>query len=385
VNELVIPEYLKDEAKRLAIPTETAEGILAAYAPHAVEFSKLEREAAGITDAMPTAAREVRLALMRVRTGSDKTRKLLKAESLVRGRAIDGLHALVEMKVGPLEQRMLAIEKAEERAAAARLAALVADRMAKIAGLVESADPYAASVGSMTETQFADFLAALTTMRDQRLAVEAKAAAEAKAKAEAEAAERKRADEERRAQAARLAELEAERIAAMAREAEAKRIADEKEAAARKAIADEIAKRQAVELAAKQEADRQAAAARKAIADQIHQREEAQRRADAIEAAARQAELERVRQEAARKRVEQEKAAELEAERKRAEELARQQPDATKLRLFAAQLLAMETPALTSDYGKEAARKIIVEITKLSDRILATADKLEGKEQGGAK
>jgi hypothetical protein len=385
MGELVVPEYLKAEAQRLAIPTETADNIIAAYAPHAAAFLELERHAADVTDAQPKAARGIRLALVKVRTGSNKTRVALKAELLQRTRAIDGLNAIVEMKVAPLEARMEEIEKAEERAVAAKKAALLADRMAKIAGLVESPEPYATSVGNMTEEQFVDFLAALTTMRDQRLAAQAKAEAEAKAKAEAEAAERQRLEEERRAQAARLAELEAERIAAMAREAEAKRIADEKEAAARKAIADEIAKRQAAELAAKQEADRQAAAARKAIADQVRQREEAQRRADAIEEAARQAELERVRQEESHKRFLQAKADEEAADRKRAEELARQQPDATKLRLFSAQLLAMETPALTSDYGKEVERKIIVEITKLSDRVLATADRLEGKEHGGAK
>jgi colicin import membrane protein len=171
----------------------------------------------------------------------------------------------------------------------------------------------------------------------------------------------------------------------MAREAEAKRIADEQAAAARKAIADEIAKREAAELAAKQEADRQAAVARKAIADQIRQREEAQRRADAIEAAARQAELERVRQEAARVRAEQEKAAALEAERKRAEGLARQQPDATQLRCLAMKIAGIALPVLASDAGRDAVGKIAAEIDRLSKRILATADKLEGKEQGGAK
>jgi hypothetical protein len=304
---------------------------------------------------------------------------------LQRTRAIDGLNAIVEMKVAPLEARMEEIEKAEERAAAARLAALVEKRYGMIAATDTDPEPYRESIGRMEEHQFQDLLAALTTMRDQRVAAAAKAEAEAKAKAEAEAAERKRLDEERRAQAARLAELEAERIAAMAREAEAKRIADEKEAAARKAIADEIAKRQATELAAKQEADRQAAAARKAIADQIRQREEAQRRADAIEAAARHAELERVRLEAARVRAEQEKAAVLEADRKRAEELTRQQPDAVKLRLLADRLGELDLPVLTSDAGREAMIKISVEISRLAGRILATADKIGGPEKGGAK
>ncbi|MCJ7831454.1 MAG: hypothetical protein MUP86_02910 [Dehalococcoidia bacterium] len=386
MNELTTtPEALKAAIQPFDLPHDATDGILSAYAPHVRDFVDLEREAAEVTAAMPAAARKVRLALTKVRTGSEKVRKALKADLLVRGRAIDGLNAFVLMKLTPVEDRMADIEKAEERAEQKRFEDLVAARMAKIAVLTECPDPYGASVGQMTEAQFADLLTALATIRDQRIAAQAKAEVEAKAKVEAEASERLRLEAERKAQAERLAVLEAERRAEQAKAAEERRIAAQQAAAQQKALADEILRRRAAELAAKKAAEDQAAAQRKAIADQIAQREAAQRRADAIEEAARQAELERVRQEAARVRAEEEKAAALESERKRDEELSRQQPDATKLRDLAARLSLLVLPAMSSSTGEEAMAKVSAEIGRLAARIRATADKIGGPEKGGAK
>ena len=50
-------------------------------------------------------ARETRLALKDIRVSAEKTRKALKADSLRKGKAIDGIYNMLDYAIRPLEKR----------------------------------------------------------------------------------------------------------------------------------------------------------------------------------------------------------------------------------------------------------------------------------------
>jgi hypothetical protein len=249
----IIPARLVAKARELALPDTLARDLLAAYSPFASAITDIKAKIAETDALTPDAAREFRLATVKIRTGSDKVRKELKADSLLRGKAIDGLNALVEIEATAVETAMEDIERAAARAEAARVLKLRDERRALIAPYV--ADPAAYLVEAMTEEVFAE---ALTTFK---FAAEARAAAAAKVAADAEAA--RLADEARakaRAEAdmlaaAEAARLRAEEAAARAAAAAAAKVEADKQAAA-KAAADALA------AAAQREADAKAAAER---------------------------------------------------------------------------------------------------------------------------
>jgi len=200
-------------------------------------------------------AREVRLGLKKVRCDVENTRKALKADSLARSKAIDGFANVLKYLCEPIENKLMEVEQYAERQEAARIAALVADRMAAL--MAVDADPTAYNLGVMTEEIFVGVLHAATqTKADRdRLAAQAEADIIAREKAEADERERIRKENERlkkeaakrdaELKAEREAKEKAEREAADAKRKEADRIAAEKAAEEAKAKADKEAKRKA--------------------------------------------------------------------------------------------------------------------------------------------
>jgi hypothetical protein len=274
-SDLIIPEPLKAKARELALPDSLAGDLLSAYAPFAIAGGEIKTRIAATDTVTPALARDFRLAMVKVRTGSDKKRKDLKADSLLRGKAIDGMHAMIEMEASAVERAMDEIEKAAERAEAARIAKLREDRLATLRPFVT--DPSAYAVEKMTDAAFAELA------ESSRLAYEARERAriesEAKAKAHAEA-DRKAAEE---AAAARLEAAKAEAAARAKREAE--------EAAAKAAAAAEAKALAEKHAAAKAAADALAAAAkREAEAKAATERAEAERKAERERAARSEAE-----------------------------------------------------------------------------------------------
>jgi hypothetical protein len=291
-SDLIIPEPLKAKARELALPDSLAGDLLAAYAPYAIAGGEIRARIAAADTVTPALARDFRLAMVKVRTASDKKRKELKADSLLRGKAIDGLHAMIELEASAVERVMDEIEKAAERAEAARVAKLREDRLAMLRPYVTSPEVY--PVEKMTDMPFAELV------ESSRLAYEARERArieaEAKVKAQAEA-DRKAAEEAAvarleaaKAEAAAKAKREAEEAAAKAvAAAEAKALAERQAAA--KALDDAIA------LAAKREVDARYAA-EMAEAERKEERERAakaaadqSKRIAQMEAAARAARL----------------------------------------------------------------------------------------------
>jgi hypothetical protein len=254
-TDIIIPEPLRAKARELALPDSLAGDLLAAYAPYAVAGGEIKTRIAATDTVTPALARDFRLAMVKVRTASDKKRKELKADSLLRGKAIDGLHAMIELEASAVERAMDEIEKAAERAEAARIAKLREDRLAMIRPYVT--DPSAYAVEKMAAAAFAELAESsrLAYEARERARIEAEAKAKAQAEADRKAAEEAAAArlEAAKAEAAANAKREAERAAADAiAAAEAKALA-EKQAAA-KALDDAIA------LAAKREVDARYAA-----------------------------------------------------------------------------------------------------------------------------
>lgn len=224
MNDIIIPERLAAEARKLSIPDSLASDLLAAYAPYAVSGGEIKARVTAEATVTPDIARRARLDMAKIRTGADRCRKQLKADSLLRGKAIDGLCAMIELEAGAFEKQMEEIEKAAERAEAARVAKLREDRLAQLRPYVS--DPSMYQVERMTAEAFAELV------ESSRLAAEARAKAKA----------------------------DADRIAA--ENAEADRLAAEKAAAERL----ETAKREAAEKA-RMEAERAAEARRKKQAE----------------------------------------------------------------------------------------------------------------------
>ena len=228
---IIVPE-LEAEAKRLAIPMDIATTIVASFSPHMAKYTEATTGISEIKPDMPKSAREMRLNLVKVRTAADKTRKDLKAESLLRGKAIDGMAALITLKCQETETRLEEIEKSEERRIAAEKEKLRQKRASELAEFVDDVSIY--PVAEMTENQFASLLsgqklahlakiAAAKKAEEDRIAAEKAAAeAEAKRKEEERLAEIKRREEEAKERARLAAEAAEQRKQREAAEAQAK-------------------------------------------------------------------------------------------------------------------------------------------------------------------
>jgi hypothetical protein len=356
---------LAEKAKALSLPTKTADEMISEYAPFAVAIQAKISEAAQIQTLTPADARRIRLETVKIRTGCDKRRRELKADILVRGRAIDGLCSLVEMSATSLEKQMEDIEKEAERKEAARIKALSDERATK---LRQFCDPSLYDLGRMTDQAFDGLLdgqrlAAEKREADRIAAEKAEVERIAKSKADAEEAERKRQEELAAAkEAARIAHehAKAEAIArakAEAEAAESARIAREQALEEKRkadaAMADERAAmaREWAAAAAKAKAEADCAAAEKRKQD------------EAIAAERRRvAELERIAREKAK--AEAVARAKAEADAAEAKRKAAAAPDAQKIRDFA-DAIGLAVPTL-SDASKDQQQKIHDQVGKMT-------------------
>jgi hypothetical protein len=258
-TDIIIPEPLRAKARELALPDSLAGDLLAAYAPFAIAGAEIKKQIAAAGAVTPALAREMRLAMVKVRTASDKKRKELKADSLLRGKAIDGMHAMIELGATDVERAMEDIEQAAARAEAERVTKLRAERLALLHPYV--ADPAFYPVEQMTDASFAELVESskLAHQARERARIEAERVAAEKAEAERKAAEEAAAArlESAKAEAAANAKREAERAAADAIAAAARREAEAQFAA-------EKAKADAERAAARAKRDAEDAEARRA-------------------------------------------------------------------------------------------------------------------------
>ncbi len=312
--------------------------IRSAFNPFWVQAAEWAAKIETVTD--PKVARASRLLLKNVRVEAEHKKDELKASLLQRTRAIDGAFQAIKSVICPLEEKLDAIEKAEQRRIEAAKAALKAERDAALRQY--GIDTQWIQTGEMRDSQFLAMLdqaraAYLAKIEAERVAKE-KAEAEAKAAAEAAAAKAKADAEERERQ-----RLENERLRKEAEEREAAAKIEREKAAAEKAA-----------IEAKAKAERDAAAAK--LAQERKAREKLEREA----AAARKAEADRIAAEQA------------------AAARAAAAPDAAKLAAYAAALEAVELPQMATESGKRAMDDIARQIRTSIAAIKFTAGQIGG-------
>lgn len=369
----VVGSQLAEVERSAGVAGDTALALRGQFADYYNNIVTLRETAVQVTD--PTnavhqkIARTVRLGLKKVRCEVEATRKTLKADSLARGKAIDGFANVLKYLCEPIEEKLAAVEQYAERQEAARIAALVAERTASLVAVECDPTPYNLSV--MDDATFALVLAGAKKQREERIEAERKAEADriareqadriAREKADADAkAAREEAEKARKAQAAAEAKAEKERkaAAAKAREIEEKARAEREaaEAAARKAKA---------EADAKLRAEREAAEARE------RELREAREKAEREFAAVQQREADRVASE------KEAAAAKAKAQREAAEKAARA-PDRDKIMRFAVAVrsLVNDVPEMKTDAGLVVTAAIVPQVERFANWIEQQAETL---------
>lgn len=320
------------------------------------------------------AARETRLALREIRCNADKARERLKADSLRRGKAIDGIFAVLKALVAPIEEHLQELEDTGKRAVEARKSALREARKETLSAL--GSDPTAyVDLGAMADETWATTLLNAQAARDAKLEAERRETAirveaerittenREKARLAGIQAEAERIERERAAKAEneRLCKEAIEREAAA--KAERDRLDQEHaaERAAAKAEADASKEAARVELEAIQTAHREEAAKRAAVASAEHDRIETIARTERAERDRLAAELAATKAAQARGVAAQERdMAEIQARRKAAATA----PDKEKLAALAAYIRAAPIPTLTTEHGQTAQRQIKEQIER---------------------
>ena len=363
---IAVPEVLARHMLTIPIAPDGAASIRDAYAPHFRAFHDVAERAKEVAANAPKKARVLRLELRSIRTAADKDRMKLKEDSLRRGKAIDGVQALLEYQLIPIEEAMEKIEKAEELAEAKRKEELKQERLKELSPY---ADGQFYDLGNMPDLQWQQLLSGAKAAHDAKVAAAAKAEADrieaerlaaetARIKREEEAAERERmrAENELLAQVAaqeRKVREEAERIAKLER-AEAERKATEARAEADR-VAKAEAKRRDDELAAER-------AKAKAESDRIFALADIERK-----------KKEKLEADLKALAVAEQKAKDAEAKRQKDAAAA---PDKAKVYALAKLLNDLEIPDLTTDAGRELKAKIRAQAQKFASWLETEAVKL---------
>lgn len=267
------------------LPGDRGLQIRKVFEPFFDDFRTTVEEAKGITPDQPKKAREVRLRLKGIRTGAEKARKELKAESVRTGRAIDGVKALLDHALVPIEKAMDEIEKAEERREAAQREARIQRRRNQI---LQYDDPNLYRFEDLSEDEFSTLLDRVRADHEAREESERIRREEEERKRREEEEQHKREEEERRRR-----EVEIEEENRRLREEAARREAEEQKKLER-------------ERAEKAERERREAEERKARERAEQEAREAREKAERLEREARERER--------RKREEEERIARIEAQ-----------------------------------------------------------------------
>jgi len=274
------------------------------------------------------AARELRLKLVKVRTGISDVHKTEKAFYLASGKYVDALKNKLTVPIEQMEEKLKEIEEYEAKQEADRKAKLKAERLEMLA-------PYEVvgleniSIAYMNDEQFASFLST------NKLAFETRAE-------QARLAEVARIEAEQKAEADRLAKIQDDKK-------ERERI--EAENAKLKAEAETMEKELAIERKKQAEEQAKKDAIAKAAADKLaKENAEIKAKADKLQA----------EQDAERARIEAEEADKI--AKAKALLLA---PDKEKVKAFAIEFGRLSFPELSTKEGKSMMLKVNSEIEKL--------------------
>ena len=278
-----------------------------------------------------TEARKIRLELKNIRVNAEKVKTNLKADILLKGKAIDGIYNVIKALTEPLEKHLEKQEKFAELWAEAQAEKKVNDRIVKLSQFVEDISLY--NLKDMSDEAFTKLLE------------------------NSEKAFNDKKEAERLAEEARLKKIEEDRI-----ENERIRIENEKlkqEAEAREAKEkEEREAREKAEAKAKAEAEAKEKAHQEELRIEREKREELEREAREKKEAEEKAERERLAQEAKAK-----------AEKEEADRQARLAPEKDKLFDYAESIRTLESPEDLSQAGLQIVRITEEKLLKISQEI----------------
>ena len=199
------------------VPAENAKALLEAFGAPFTEAGEILAvyQDIKVTDESQTEdmakAKEMRLALKKVRTGVENTRKELKDGYLKAGRAIDSVASFVKTTIQPAEEYLELQEKFVEIKLKEKAAQVKADRIEKLSKYTDDLSVY--NFDTMRDEAFNNLLASLKNAHEEKL--------------KADKAEADRIESERLAEVERQKEVEAENTRLKA-EAEEKAKSEEK-------------------------------------------------------------------------------------------------------------------------------------------------------------
>ena len=237
------PAQILEIVESSGIASESALVLKSQLAPFFIQAQEWQSKLSTITDAK--GARESRLTLRKVRTDAEHKKDALKKGALAYTNAVDACFRLIKATVEPMEEQLLEIEKAAERAEALRKTKVRDERAAQL--MAVGFDPSFTALSDIPEEAFQALLKQQTDAHEIRLAAKRKADEDARiaaekaeadriAKEQAEAAEREsiRLENERlkreAAEREEAARIERERIAKEKADAEAKAESDRRAA-----------------------------------------------------------------------------------------------------------------------------------------------------------
>lgn len=251
---------------------DKAEQYAAIFAPFMITLKELSNKAETINKDTPSVldaklAREVRLAMAKNRTASEKIKDANKASLIAESNLIQNLYNIISNASKLSETDLDAVEKYAENKEKERKAALAVERAAMFAYLETDLTGY--DLGGMSDNVFSDLLESQKLLHEKKIADAARLEAEriAAVKAEIERQAALKAENERlkteAIEAARLAKIESDKADILAKENAAKLAAIEAEnnrvrqkAAADLKDAQDAATKAQAEIQAKKEAER---------------------------------------------------------------------------------------------------------------------------------
>jgi hypothetical protein len=245
------------------IELSEAETIKQSYLPYFTQMAELKEQMKKIDFENPqtideTIAREVRLSLVKVRTGSEKVKEERKKIHALKANLEQSAWNLIKADCQLQEEQLMQVEKKRELAEKARVEALRVERLEILKDLTDNATIY--PLGQMSEDAFNDLVNGFKLQIEAKKEAERKAEEEriALAKAEAERIEAQRIENERlKAEAeAREKQLELEREEARKKQAaiEAQRLDEQQKADALLEAQRKEAEKKAAKLKAENDA-----------------------------------------------------------------------------------------------------------------------------------
>lgn len=351
--------------KTSGVQNDSALAISAAMTPFFTQAEEWKDKVSSVTD--PKVAKASRLVLKKIRVEAGHKKDELKENVIKVGKTIDAAFRLIEGTISPMEETLEGVEKAAERAEAARVANVKSDRETALAPFNVVTTFF--DLANMTDDVFTALLA------DKKAAHEAKISAEKKAQEDRIAKEKADADERERVRVENIRLKEEAKAREEAQRIEREKAAKEKaeaEFAAKVAAESSRKEREFIEAKAaqeKRELEAKAQAEAKVAADKARKEREQAEAVARKEREARQKLEEENRQREIAKQIK-------ETEAREAAHKAKLAPDKEKLLAFGDVLAGLELPECSSEEARAIVEKIRKAIANLTVSINNNASSL---------